>query len=49
MTDNEKKDIQETVDLCSRMLLAWIMRDSNPREHNEELLKELFTDRKSVV
>ena len=45
MTDNEKKDIQETVDLCSRMLLAWIMRDSNPREHNEELLNELFTPR----
>ena len=45
MTDNEK-DIQETIELCSRVFIAWTMRDSNnPVEHNMKLLGELFTPR----
>ena len=45
MTDNEK-DIQETTELCSRVFIAWTMRDSNnPVEHNMKLLGELFTPR----
>ena len=44
MTDNEK-DIQEITELCSRVFIAWTMRDSNPVEHNMKLLGELFTPR----
>ena len=44
MTDNEK-DIQETTELCSRIFIAWTMRNSNPVKHNMKLLGELFTPR----